>query len=368
MIKFLDLHAQYESLRPEMDAAMAAVIRDSAYINGPQVGSFERAFGAYIGSPHCIGVANGTDAIEIILEALALPPGSEVIVPANSFVGSSEPVTRAGLKVVFADVDPSTYVLDVADVRRRITKKTKGIVAVHLYGHPAPMTELMQLAREHDLKVIEDCAQAHGASIDGVSVGTLGHAGTWSFYPGKNLGAYGDAGAISTGDAELAKKSRMIANHGRVEKYNHLFEGRNSRLDSLQAAVLEVKLKHLDRWVATRNRQAAEYSRRLAGVGDLALPVIAKGARHAFHLYVVRTARRDALMKFLADAGVQTGIHYPIALPKLKAYESLGQQHEPMFSNRADTQVLSLPLGDHLGDGDLDHIAATIKAFFAKAA
>lgn len=364
MIKFLDLHAQYESLRPEMDAAMAAVIRDSAYINGPQVGSFERAFGAYIGAPHCIGVANGTDAIEIVLEALALPPGSEVIVPANSFVGSSEPVTRAGLKVVFADVDESTYVLDMADVRRRITKKTKGIIAVHLYGHPAPMTELMQLAREHDLKVIEDCAQAHGATIDGASVGTLGHAGTWSFYPGKNLGAYGDAGAISTGDAALAKQSRMIANHGRVEKYNHLFEGRNSRLDSLQAAVLEVKLKHLDRWVATRNRQAAEYSRRLAGVGDLTLPVIAKGARHAFHLYVVRSARRDELMKFLADAGVQTGIHYPIALPKLKAYESLGQQHESMFSNRADTQVLSLPLGDHLSDRDLDHIAATIKAFF----
>jgi dTDP-4-amino-4,6-dideoxygalactose transaminase len=364
MIKFLDLYAQYTELQAEMDAAMAAVIRESAYINGPQVASFERAFGAYIGAPHCIGVANGTDAIEIILDAMALPPGSEVIVPANSFVGSSEPVTRAGLKVVFADVEPSTYVLDVADVRRRITKKTKGIVAVHLYGHPAPMTELMELAREHDLKVIEDCAQAHGARMDGVSVGMLGHAGSWSFYPGKNLGAYGDAGAISTGDAELAKQCRMIANHGRVEKYNHLFEGRNSRLDSLQAAVLEVKLKRLDRWVDTRTRQAAEYSRRLAGVGDLTLPVTANGTRHAFHLYVVRTSRRDALQKALSDAGVQTGIHYPIALPKLKAYARLGQQNEPMFANRADLQVLSLPLGDHLTSGDLDHVVATIQTFF----
>ncbi len=367
MIKFLDLAAQYEALRPAMDAAIHGVLRDAAFIGGSRVKTFEQEFAAYTAAEHCVGVANGTDAIEIILEALALPPGSEVIVPANSFVGSSEPVTRAGLKVVFADADPETYAISVDDVERRITPRTKAIIAVHLYGQAAPMRELMALADRHGLAVIEDCAQAHGATYEGRHVGTLGHAAAFSFYPGKNLGAYGDAGAITTNDAALAKQCRMLANHGRVEKYNHLFEGRNSRLDGLQAAVLSVKLPHLQEWVDTRNHQAALYTRLLDGVGDIAVPRVRPGCRHAFHLYVIRTSYRDALARALGDAEIQTGVHYPIALPKLPAYAHLGQQHEAMFASAADEHVLSLPLGEHLRDGDIETVVNAIKGFFAGA-
>jgi dTDP-4-amino-4,6-dideoxygalactose transaminase len=364
MIKFLDLYAQYETMRDEMDAAMRSVIESSAYIGGKAVKDFERDFGAFVGAEHCVGVANGTDAIEVILDAMKLPAGSEVIVPANSFVGSSEPVTRSGSRVVFADADPGTYNLDPADVARRITPKTRAIIAVHLYGQPAPMGDLMKLADAHGLKIIEDCAQAHGATLNGRHVGSLGHAAAFSFYPGKNLGAYGDAGAITTNDAALANACRMIANHGRVEKYNHLFEGRNSRLDGLQAAVLNVKLRHLPRWVARRNAIARLYARGLAGVGDLVLPNVSAGSEHAWHLYVVRTAHRDLLAKHLKGREIETGVHYPIALPKLSAYAALGQQHERLFANTADGTLLSLPIGEHLDDQQVRTVIDAVKQFY----
>jgi dTDP-4-amino-4,6-dideoxygalactose transaminase len=364
MIKFLDLQAQYARLSPQMDEAIHRVIEESAFIGGTAVGEFERAFAQYLMVGGCAGVANGTDAIEIIIEALALPPGSEVIVPANSFVGSSEPVVRAGHKLVFADVDPGTYTLDAADVARRISPRTRAVVAVHLYGQPCPMDELWALAKAHDLRIIEDCAQAHGAEYAGQKVGTLGDAAAFSFYPGKNLGAYGDAGAIVSNNADLLARCRMIANHGRIEKYNHLFDGRNSRLDGIQAAVLNVKLPHLESWVQARIRLAAAYAAGLAGVGDLALPAVRPNARHAYHLYVVRTARRDALVRALKDAGIQTGIHYPIALPKLPAYQALGQQNEPMFANRADATLLSLPIGEHLDERDIRTVVEAVRAFY----
>ncbi|MBE0594453.1 MAG: DegT/DnrJ/EryC1/StrS family aminotransferase, partial [Gemmatimonadales bacterium] len=236
MIKFLDLYAQYLSIKPDIDAAIANTIRDSAFIGGAGVEGFESSFAAFQSAEHCVGVGNGTDAIEIIIEALGLPRRSEVIVPANSFIASSEAVTRSGCRVVFADVDPRTYLLDPEDVRRRITSRTSAIMAVHLYGQPADMDRLRGIASERGLRIIEDCAQAHGAEYRGRRVGTLGDAGSFSFYPGKNLGAYGDGGAITTNDAALARQCRMIANHGRIDKYNHEFEGRNSRLDGLQAA------------------------------------------------------------------------------------------------------------------------------------
>jgi dTDP-4-amino-4,6-dideoxygalactose transaminase len=218
MIKFLDLNAQYESIRPAIDEAIASVIARAAFIGGEDITRFESAFAAFQQAEHCVAVGNGTDAIEIALEALALPPGSEVIVPANSFIASSEAVTRGGHRVVFADVDPMSYTLDPADVRQRVTPQTKAIVVVHLYGHPARMDELLAIAKEHDLRIIEDCAQAHGAEFRGHRVGAIGDIGTFSFYPGKNLGAYGDGGAIVTNDADLALKCRMIANHGRIDK------------------------------------------------------------------------------------------------------------------------------------------------------
>ncbi len=364
MIKFLDLYGQYQRIQKEMDEAIARVIRRSAFIGGEDAAAFESEFAAYQQARHCVGVANGTDAIEIVLEALALPAGAEVIVPANTFIASSEAVTRQGYRVVFADVDPVSYTLDLDDVRRRVTPSTRCVLAVHLYGHPCRMDELLSICDEFGLKLVEDCAQAHGAEYMGKRVGTFGAASTFSFYPGKNLGAYGDGGAIMTNDSDLAKKCRMIANHGRTGKYDHQFEGRNSRLDGLQAAVLRVKLPHLDGWIDHRNKIAGIYGEQLASVGPLALPSVRNGCRHAFHLYVVRTERRDELARFLNDKGIQTGVHYPIALPKLAAYAHLGQQAEAMFANRSDSTLLSLPIGDHLSEADAMDVVAAVKAFF----
>lgn len=365
MIKFLDLHAQYLGIKGEIDAAIEDTIRCAAFIGGENNERFERNFAAYQQAEFCVGVGNGTDSLEIILEALALPKGAEVIVPANSFIASSEAVTRSGYRVVFADVDPVDYTLDPADVARRVTSRTAAIIAVHLYGHPCDMDALLSIAREHDLKVIEDCAQAHGAEVDGRRVGAIGHAGSFSFYPGKNLGAYGDGGAIVTNDRELALRCRMIANHGRIDKYDHRFEGRNSRLDGLQAAILDVKLRHLDGWIDRRNAVAAAYMRGLKDIDGLAIPTIRRGHRHAFHLFVVRTARRDELARHLGEAGVQTGIHYPIALPKLQAYRYLEQYDEPMFANRADVELLSLPIGEHLSAEDAHYVAQSVSQFFS---
>ena len=364
MIKFLDLYAQYQTMRADIDAAIAETLRESSFIGGPALQRFEASFASYQHSSHCIGVANGTDAIEIALEALALPPGSDVIVPANSFIASSEAVTRAGHRVVFADTDERSYTLDVADVARRITPRTAAILVVHLYGAPCEMDGLLALAGKHRLKVVEDCAQAHGAEFRGRRVGALGDLGTFSFFPGKNLGAYGDGGAITTHDERLARKCRMIANHGRIAKYDHEFEGRNSRLDGLQAAILDVKLKRLDGWIDRRNEIASRYLRGLAGVREIALPVVDPGNRHAFHLFVIRTGRRDELARHLAASSIQTGIHYPIALPKLAAYAHLKQAADPMIANSQDSQLLSLPIGEHLTDDEVDLVIAAIRAFY----
>lgn len=364
MIKVLDLAAQYRSIQAEIDAAIRDVIAEAAYIGGPRIAAFERAFAAYQQAEHAVGVANGTDAIEIALEALALPAGGEVIVPANSFIASSEAVTRTGLRVVFADVDPTHYTLDVADVRARITPRTVAIVAVHMYGHPCDMDGLLAIAREHGLRIVEDCAQAHAAEYRGRRVGAIGDVGAFSFYPGKNLGAYGDAGAILTNDGELAMRCRRIANHGRVAKYHHVFEGRNSRLDGLQAAILHVKLGHLDGWTARRRVIAARYRAGLASVPDLVLPGHAGEVAHAYHHFVVRSSRRDALAHALEEQGIQTGVHYPIALPKLEAYAYLGQADAPFRASAMDTQLLSLPTGEHLTDAEVDAVIAAVREFF----
>lgn len=365
MIKFLDLHAQYLSIKDEMDAAIAGVLESSAFIGGPAVREFEANFAAWIGSPHCIGVGNGTDALEIAIEALALPAGTEVILPANSFIATSEAVGRSGLKVVFADVDHDTYVMDPDSVRRHITGNTSAIIPVHLYGHPCDMPALMAIAEQHGLKVIEDCAQAHGARIDGQTVGTIGDFATFSFYPGKNLGAYGDAGAITTKDEALAKRARMIANHGRVAKYDHEFEGRNSRLDGLQAAILSTKLRHLDGWIERRIAVADRYTDQLSGLSGFTLPHRSNRARHAYHLYVVRTVQRNALADHLKSRGIETGVHYPVALPRLAAYASHPQAETDFFAARMSAEVLSLPMGEHLDHSQVDEVCAAIQEFFA---
>ncbi len=365
-VKFLDLNKQYRAIQPEIDAAVASVISESAYIGGPYAAKFEQAFASFQEVEHCIGCGNGTDAIEIAIEALALPKGSDIIVPANTFIASSEAVTRSGHRVVFCDCDSLDYTISIESARSKVTSRTSAIMAVHLYGQSCNMDALLEIAREHNLRIIEDCAQAHGARYNGKRVGGIGDIATFSFYPGKNLGAYGDAGAITTNDSKLARRARMIANHGRVAKYDHEFEGRNSRLDGIQAAVLTVKLAHLEEWLERRAAIANRYDTALANTGDLVLPVRRNWAHHVYHLYVVRTKKREALRAYLGDHGIESGVHYPIALPKLAAYTYCEQFNENFFANATDAELMSLPIGDHMTLEDADEVVRILKAYFAQ--
>lgn len=358
-IPFLDLKAQYLSIKEEIDAAIASVIADAAFIKGKYVESFERHFADYLGVKHCIGVGNGTDALFISLKCLGIGAGDEVIVPANSFIATSEAVTLAGAKPVFADCDPNFYTISPQKIEEAITPKTKAVIPVHLYGQPAQMDEILALAEKRGLLVIEDAAQAHGAEYRGRKVGTFGRCATFSFYPGKNLGAYGDGGAIVTNDDELAGKVRMFANHGRRDKYDHKFEGVNSRLDGMQAAILDVKLRHLDEWIAKRNAEAAIYDEKLKNV--VMVPKVMPGMKHAYHLYVVQTERRDELQKKLAEAGIETGIHYPIPLPSLEAYGYAGYKKGdfPVTEGLAG-KIVSLPLYENLTSEQQEYVMASV--------
>lgn len=364
-VKFLDLRQQYLSIKAEIDNAIAEVIDQSAYIGGAFVKKFEEEFAEYQQAEFCIGCGNGTDALEIAIEVLNLPPDSEIIVPANSFIASSEAVTRSGHRVVFCDVDKGNYTIDVSDLRKRLTDKTKAIMAVHLYGHPCDMDGLSAIAVEHDLKIIEDCAQAHAAEYKGRRIGAIGDIGAFSFYPGKNLGAYGDGGAIVTSSQELAVRARMIANHGRISKYDHEFEGRNSRLDGLQAAILSVKLQHLSKWTADRIRVANAYLDALKDVQAVALPVREEWAKQVYHLFVLRVERRDELQNWLREQSIDTGVHYPIALPQLCAYDYLDNKSERLFASQIAGSLLSLPIGSHLLDDDLSQVIGAIRDFYA---
>ncbi len=366
MIRFLDLYKQYESIKEEIDAAISSVIKETAFINGTYAAAFEEEFAEYIGVGHCIACGNGTDALEIAIESLNFPPKSEIIVPANSFIASGESVTRSGHKVVFCDVDPETYTISPADLASRITDKTAAVMAVHLYGHPCDMDAIKDVINGKNIRIIEDCAQAHGAQYKGQTAGTIGDIATFSFFPGKNLGAYGDAGAITTHNSELAKKCRMIANHGRIGKYNHEFEGRNSRMDGIQAAILSVKLKHLPAWTEIRRKIAGQYNQLLHGLDSVTLPVEKDWARHVYHLYVVRTGLRDDLKTHLEEKKIKTGIHYPTSLAKLPAYKYLKQYDTDMFANKSDTDLLSLPIGDHLTDDMVALVCNEIRSFFSK--
>lgn len=364
MIKFLDLEKQYKGIKEEIDQAIFSTIESTAFIGGDRVSTFESDFGAFQNADYCVGVGNGTDALEIAIEALDLPSGSEIIVPANSFISSSEAVTRSGYKVVFCDCDARNYTIDIESVRGKVSSKTAAIIAVHLYGHPCDMDALSEVAEEFDLKIIEDCAQAHGSEYKGKRVGAIGDVGTFSFYPGKNLGAYGDGGAIVTNNSLLATRCKMIANHGRISKYDHEFEGRNSRLDGLQAAILSVKLKYLEAWTEHRIRVADTYLTGLAENEDLVLPRRENWARQVYHLFVVRTTKQHSLLEHLRKKDIQCGIHYPISLPKLEAYRYLGQQNDSFKANDFDSTLISLPIGEHLTDSEVQEVIAAVNQFF----
>lgn len=361
-VPLVDLKVQYQNIKKDIDAAIESVILSSAFIKGKFVEEFEQQFSAFSGISHCIGCANGTDAIEIVLKALGLGPGDEVIVPANSFIATSEAVSSVGAKPVFVEHHPDLYTIDASKIEAAITPRCKAIMPVHLYGLPAEMDKIMALAKKHALKVIEDSAQAHGAVFRGKKIGTFGDAATFSFFPGKNLGAYGDGGAIATNDAALAEKCRMLANHGRVDKYDHIFEGRNSRLDGLQAAILSVKLKHLALWNAARRDHAGYYTELLSDTG-LTLPRIPDYSEHVFHLYVVRTANRSKIQAGLKEKGVESGVHYPIPLPFLKAYAhmKLGADKFPVAAAQKE-QILSLPMFPEMTREQIQHTVQTLKS------
>jgi dTDP-4-amino-4,6-dideoxygalactose transaminase len=363
-IQFVDLKAQYESIKTEIDEAISDVISKTAFIGGSFVVSFEKAFAAFCEVKNCVGVGNGTDAIYIALRALGIGPGDEVITVANSFIATSEAITMTGAKVVFVDINPQTYNIDVTKIEGKVTSKTKAIVPVHLYGQPADMDPILTVAKKHNLKIVEDAAQAHGAEYKGRRIGSIGDMACFSFYPGKNLGAYGDGGAIVTNSDDLAEKVRMIANHGRLDKYDHKMEGVNSRLDGLQAAILGVKLRHLADWTDGRRKNAYLYNHYLKDCG-VVTPVEVPDVKAVYHLYVVRVGngKREKLQEHLKAHGIATGIHYPIALPNLKAYAYLNHG-ETAFpeATKASKEIMSLPMFPELKEPEIEYVANKIRS------
>jgi len=367
-IPFVDLKSQYISLKTEFDEAVLKVLSETAFISGKYAKAFEEAFAEYLGVRHCLGVANGTDALEIGLKAIGIEEGDEVLVPANTFFATAEAVGNVGATPVFVDIEPRFYNLDPAKIEAKITPRTRAIIPVHLYGLPAEMDEIMRIARARGLKVLEDCAQAHGATYRGKTVGTFGDAATFSFYPSKNLGAFGDAGAIVTNSQETAENARFIANHGQIAKNRHSLVGRNSRLDGIQAAVLSVKLPHLDAWLEARRRNAALYNELLKDSG-LPLPHAPEHARHTYHLYVVQVPNRAAVQQKLADDGIETGLHYPTALPFLEAYAD--SNHQPADFPVAHAQmsrILSLPMYAELTEEMIEKVCRSLKNALAMSA
>jgi dTDP-4-amino-4,6-dideoxygalactose transaminase len=348
MIPFLDLRAAYREVRSEIDAAVSRVLDSGWYIGGEEVAAFERDFAAYVGAEHCVGTGNGLDALILALRALGIGPGDEAIVPSNTYIATWLAVSAVGARPVPVEPDPATYNIDPGRIEAAITPRTRAILPVHLYGQPADMGPILEIARRHALRVIEDAAQAHGARYRGRRIGAHGDAVCWSFYPGKNLGALGDAGAVTTGDADLAARIRMLGNYGSAQKYVNRVRGVNSRLDPVQAIVLRVKLARLDEWNERRRLLAEGYTRRLQALG-LILPTVPDWAEHVWHLYVVRSVERDSLQSRLEAAGVATLIHYPIAPHMQDAYADAGFSPDALpLARRLSAEVLSLPIGPHL--------------------
>lgn len=365
-VPFVDLRSEYRLIRSEIEAMMARVFEQAAFVQGPQVAEFEEAFARFCGARHAVGVANGTDALLLALKAAQVGPGQEVIIPAHTFVATAEAVVHSGAIPVLVDVDPLTYTIDADQVEARITPRTRAIVAVHLYGQPAEMRRLRQVAGAGNLILIEDAAQAHGAAEEGQRTGTLGNVACFSFYPSKNLGAYGDAGAIVTNDDDVAAAVRRLRDHGAIGKYEHDVVGYNSRLDTLQAAVLSVKLRHLERWNALRQAHARAYSTALAGEPLITPPAVRSGVDHVFHLYVIAmgSGHRDALRGYLRGRGIETGIHYPVPVHLTRAFRWLNHRDGAFpVAERLAAEILSLPMFPGLGEEQLAYVADSVRQF-----
>jgi len=361
-VPFVDLKQQYTSIKSEVDAAIARVIENTSFILGPEVRAFEAAFAEYIGARACIAVNSGTAALQLALMAAGIGAGDEVIVPSFTFFATAEAVSVLGATPVFVDVDPVSYTVTAAAIERAITPRTRALIPVHLYGQAADLDPILKLAKKHNLHVIEDAAQAHGAEYKRKRVGALGRAGCFSFYPSKNLGAYGEAGAVVTNDEELAKRLRLLRDHGSTSKYAHAIVGYNFRMEEIQAAVLNVKLRHLNDWNDARRARAARYNALLSSAG-LVLPAEMDYARHVYHVYAVQSQNRDELQKRLTAAGVQTGVHYPIPIHLQPAYASLGYKggELPVTENLAE-RALSLPMFPELSDEQIGRVAEVLTA------
>jgi dTDP-4-amino-4,6-dideoxygalactose transaminase len=365
-VPFVDLKAQYQSLKSEIDPAIQTVLSETAFVGGKYVEGFEKAFAEKSGVKHCVSCANGTDAIFIALKALGIGPGDEVVTAANSFIATSEAITQTGAKPVFVDIDAYFHIAP-NKIEAKITPRTKAVIPVHLFGQAADLAAVKAICDKHRLFLVEDCAQSHFSTHKGRQTGTSGIAGTFSFYPGKNLGAYGDGGAIITDHDEFARNARLFANHGSLQKYIHEIEGINSRLDAIQAVVLKIKLSHIDDWNKARNSHALKYNELLDGVADIKTPKLRPDTFHIFHLYVIRAERRDDLAAFLKTKGIATGIHYPYALPFVPAYRYL--RHQPSeypVAHECQGQILSLPMYPELRDEQIAYVAESIKEFYGK--
>lgn len=363
-VPLMDLGAQYQSLKQELRIAIDRVILNSRFINGKEVGEFEQAFAKYCGVKHAIGVGNGTDAIVLALKAMGIGEGDEVITSPHTFIATVEAIAVVGAKAVFVDIEMVRYTLDPQKFEAAITSKTKALIPVHIYGQPADMAGLMVIAQKYNLKVIEDCAQAHGAQDNGTIVGQWGDAACFSFYPGKNLGAYGDGGAVVTNDEALSSRIRMLKDHGRNKKYTHDLIGMNSRLDTIHAAVLNVKLKKLPKWNKDRNNAASYYNEKLQGV-PVRCPTVADGVDHVYHLFVIRTDSRDSLQEYLKANGVATGVHYPLPLHLQPAMSELGY-HKGDFplTEELAGEILSLPMFPEITKQQQDYVVEQIKNYF----
>jgi len=360
IVPFVDLQAQYQSIKEEVNNAIARVLDNAAFILGREVEAFEAAFAEYVGAKFCIGVSNGTAAIQLAAMACGIKAGDEVIVPANTFFASAEAISTANATPVFVDADPVSYTINPAKIEAAITPRTRAIMPVHLYGQAADLDPIFDIAARHNLFVIEDAAQAHGSLYKGRRVGALGRVGCFSFYPGKNLGAYGEGGAVVTNDEDVARQVRLLRDHGSTEKYRHEIVGYNFRLEGIQGAVLNVKLPHLDKWNNLRREHAARYYELLKDI-ELVLPREMPYAHHVYHLYVVQTKERECLQQRLTEAGVQTGIHYPVPVHLQPAYAVLGYERGSFpETEKQAARVLSLPMFPELTGEQMQRVAESI--------
>lgn len=366
-VPFVDLGAQYQTIKSEIDKAIANVVTETSFIGGRYVKKFEDEFAALYGVKNVISCANGTDSLYIIMKMLGIGPGDEVITVANSWISSSETITQTGAKPVFVDVNPEYHSMDETLLESKITNRTKAVIVVHLHGQVCDMEHISAICKKHGLQIIEDCAQSHFSEFKGKRAGLHGIAGSFSFYPGKNLGAYGDAGCIITNDYALAEKCMMYARHGALKKHEHQMEGINSRLDSMQAAILSAKLPHILTWTDKRIVNAAQYTSLLKEVTQLRTPELRKESKHSYHLYVIEVQRREELAEYLKSKGIETSIHYPTALPNMKAYQYLG--HKPSdfpVATRLQSEILSLPMYPELTSEMIVHVTDAIKSFYKR--